>query len=150
MTILSDASVVERALGVVRSHPADLLAIVGPTATGKTALAVALAARLGGEVISADSVQIYKGFDIGSGKPSAADLAIAPHHLVSAIEPMDPVDARSWADAAARAIDDVRSRGGVPIVCGGTFLWVKALLFGLAGAPSADPELRAVQSARRR
>jgi tRNA dimethylallyltransferase len=147
MTILSDASVVERALGVVRAHPDDLLAIVGPTATGKTALAVALAARLGGEVISADSVQIYKGFDIGSGKPSAADLAIAPHHLVGAIDPMDPMDARCWADAAARAIEDVRSRGRVPIVCGGTFLWVKALLFGLAGAPSADADLRAVHRA---
>jgi len=147
MTISSDVSVVERALDVVRSHPDDLLAVVGPTATGKTALAAALAARLGGEVIGADSVQIYKSFDIGSGKPSPEELAIAPHHLVSAVDPLAPVDARIWADAAARVIADVRLRGGVPIVCGGTFLWVKALLFGLAEAPSADAELRAAYRA---
>jgi tRNA dimethylallyltransferase len=144
MTSSSDASVVERALAAARARPHDLVVVVGPTATGKTALAVALAERMGGEVIGADSVQIYKGFDIGSGKPSAADLARAPHHLVSAIDPMDPVDAASWADRAARAIEEVRSRGGVPIVCGGTFLWVKALLYGLARVPAADPRLRAV------
>jgi len=143
----SDASAVERALGVVQSHPDDLLVVVGPTATGKTELAVALAQRLGGEVISADSVQIYEGFDVGSGKPTADDLSVAPHHLVSAIHPMQPVDAGWWADAASRAVEDVRSRGGVPIVCGGTFLWVKALLFGLAKAPKADAALRAVHRA---
>jgi|SRR5580658_1889006 tRNA dimethylallyltransferase len=143
----SDASAVERALGVFQSHPGDLLVLVGPTATGKTALAVALAQRLGGEVISADSVQIYEGFDVGSGKPTADDLSVVRHHLVSAIHPMQPVDAGWWADAASRAVEDVRSRGGVPIVCGGTFLWVKALLFGLAKAPKADPDLRATHRA---
>jgi tRNA dimethylallyltransferase len=142
MMTSNGASVVDRALGIARSHPGDLLVVVGPTATGKTALAVALAENLGGEVIGADSVQIYEGFDIGSGKPTAAELSLAPHHLVSAIRPMDPIDAASWAGAAARTIDEVRSRGRVPIVCGGTFLWVKALLFGLAKAPAANADIR--------
>jgi tRNA dimethylallyltransferase len=144
---LSGVSVVERALDIVRSHPDDLLVIVGPTATGKTALAIALAQRLGGEVVSADSVQIYEGFDIGSGKPTEAELSAAPHHLVGQVNPMAPVDAAWWADSASRAIEDVKSRGRVPIVCGGTFLWVKALLFGLAKAPAADPSLRAAHRA---
>jgi tRNA dimethylallyltransferase len=135
-------SVVEQALSVARAHPQDLLAVVGPTASGKTALAVSLAERLGGEIVSADSVQVYRGFDVGSGKPTAEELARAPHHLVSVLDPLDLIDAASWAERAARAIDDIRARRRVPIVCGGTFLWVKALLFGLARAPAADAELR--------
>ena len=135
-------SVVERALSVARADPQDLLAVVGPTASGKTALAVALAERLGGEIVSADSVQVYRWFDVGSGKPTAEELTRAPHHLVSVLDPLDPIDAASWAERAVRAIADVRARGRVPIVCGGTFLWVKALLFGLAEAPAADAELR--------
>jgi tRNA dimethylallyltransferase len=135
-------SAADRALAIARAHPDDLVAVVGPTASGKTALAVALAERLGGEVVSADSVQVYRGFDVGSGKPTQDELARAPHHLVSVLDPMDPVDASSWAERAARAIEDVRGRGRVPIVCGGTFLWVKALLYGLAEAPGADPSLR--------
>ncbi len=133
----------ERALTLARENEGRLLAVVGPTASGKTAVAVELAERLGGEVVSADSVQIYRGFDVGSGKPTADELDRAPHHLVSVLDPMEHVDASSWAERAARAIDDIRARGKVPIVCGGTFLWVKALLFGLAEAPSASPELRA-------
>ncbi len=135
-------SVVEQALAVARESPDRLLAVVGPTASGKTELAVSLAERLGGEVVSADSVQVYREFDVGSGKPTARELARAPHHLVGTHAPLDPIDAASWAQAASRAIDDVRARGRVPIVCGGTFLWVKALLFGLAEAPSASPEIR--------
>jgi tRNA dimethylallyltransferase len=142
MTSSNDASVVERALDVARSSPGELLAIVGPTATGKTALAVALAEALGGEIISADSVQIYRGFDVGSGKPTPLELARARHHLVGAIDPLDHVDAAGWAQLAERAIADVRERGRVPIVCGGTFLWTKALLFGLAEAPAASAEAR--------
>jgi tRNA dimethylallyltransferase len=135
-------SVVEQALAVARAHQDRLLAIVGPTASGKTELAVSLAERLGGEIVSADSVQVYREFDLGSGKPTARELARAPHHLVGTHAPFDPIDAASWAQAASRAIEDVRARGRVPIVCGGTFLWVKALLFGLAEAPSASPEVR--------
>lgn len=127
---------------MAREAEGELLCVVGPTATGKTALAVELAERLQGEIVGADSVQIYRSFDVGSGKPSASELARAPHHLVSAIDPMDPVDAASWAERAAAAVADVRARGRVPIVCGGTFLWIKALLFGLAETPAASAELR--------
>jgi tRNA dimethylallyltransferase len=143
MTSSSDASVVEQALGVAPAGADALVAVVGPTATGKTALAVALAERLGGEVVGADSVQIYRHFDLGSGKPTAEELARAPHHLVSEVDPGDHVDAAAWAERAAGAIEAVRARGRVPIVCGGTFLWVKALLFGLAGAPRGSAEVRA-------
>ncbi len=142
MTNSSAASVVEQALSIAARSGDDLLAIVGPTATGKTALAVALAERLGGEVVSADSVQIYRAFDVGSGKPDAVELARAPHHLVGTLDPLDRADAALWAADAARAIAEIRGRGRVPIVCGGTFLWVKALLFGLAAAPPGNDAIR--------
>jgi tRNA dimethylallyltransferase len=135
-------SAVEAALAIAARHPEDLLAIVGPTASGKTGLAVGLAERIGGEVVSADSVQVYRGFDVGSGKPTGDELARAPHHLVGTLDPLDSVDAGSWADSASSAIAGIRARGRVPIVCGGTFLWVKALLFGLAEAPAASAEVR--------
>jgi len=147
MTSSNDASAVEQALAIARAQPEPLLAIVGPTASGKTSLAVAVAERIGGEVVSADSIQIYRGFDIGSGKPSAEELARAPHHLVGAIDPLEPMDAALWAERAARAVEDIRARGKTPIVCGGTFLWVKALLWGLARAPAADPAVRAQHKA---
>jgi tRNA dimethylallyltransferase len=142
MTSSNAASVVERALAVAGQAEGELLAIVGPTASGKTALAVALAEKLGGEVIGADSVQIYRAFDVGSGKPDASELARARHHLVGTLGPLDRTDAALWAAAATRAIAEVRERGRVPIVCGGTFLWVRALLFGLAAAPPGDDAIR--------
>jgi len=138
----SAASVVDQGLRVARSYGDELLTVVGSTATGKTALAVAIAERLGGEVVGADSVQIYRGFDAGSGKPTARELERAPHHLVSAIDPLEPIDAAAWAQRAAEAIAQVRARGKVPIVCGGTFLWIKALVYGLAQAPAASAEVR--------
>jgi tRNA dimethylallyltransferase len=143
VSVVEVAGTVQQALTLAREHPGELLVIVGSTASGKTALAVELAERLDGEVVSADSVQIYRGFDLGSGKPTAEELRRAPHHLVSMFDPLEHVDASSWAERASRVIDDIRARGRVPIVCGGTFLWVKALLFGLAEAPSASPEVRA-------
>jgi tRNA dimethylallyltransferase len=142
MTSSNAASVVERALAVAARAEGELLAIVGPTASGKTALAVALAEKLGGEIVSADSVQIYRAFDIGSGKPDASELSRARHHLVDALDPLDRADAAAWAAAATRAIADIRARGRVPLVCGGTFLWVRALLFGLAAAPPGDDAIR--------
>jgi tRNA dimethylallyltransferase len=120
-----------------------VVAIVGPTASGKTELAVSLAERLGGEVVSADSVQIYRGFDIGSGKPTPEELARAVHHMVGTTDPLAAIDAAAYAEAADRAIADIVSRGKRVIVCGGTFLWVKALLYGLAHAPPANEEIRA-------
>ncbi|MDP9000801.1 MAG: tRNA (adenosine(37)-N6)-dimethylallyltransferase MiaA [Myxococcota bacterium] len=134
-------SVVERALRLA-STTDRLLVIVGPTASGKTALAIALADKIGAEIVSADSVQIYRAFDAGSGKPSAEEIARAPHHLVSVIDPLDPIDAAGWAELASHSIASIRARGRIPIVCGGTFLWIKALLFGLADAPAGSVEIR--------
>jgi len=121
----------------------ELLCVVGPTASGKSELALRLAESLGGEILSADSMQIYRGFDIGTGKPSPLERAQVPHHLVDVAEPLDAWDAARWADEASRLIAEIRARGRVPIVCGGTFLWVRALVYGLADAPRGDEELRA-------
>jgi len=125
-----------------------LIVVVGPTASGKTALAVRLAQERGGEIVSADSVQVYRRFEVGTGKPSALERARATHHLIDVLEPDEAIDAAGWAARAARAIDDIRARGREPIVCGGTFLWVRALLYGLAQAPAGDPALRARHRAR--
>ena len=120
----------------------ELLVVVGPTASGKTELAIELCEDFDGEVIGADSVQIYRRFDVGSGKPSAAERARVPHHLVDAVEPKDPLDAARFVELADAAIADVHARGKTAVVCGGTFLWVRALLFGLAEAAPSSPELR--------
>jgi tRNA dimethylallyltransferase len=121
---------------------ADLAVVVGPTASGKSDLAIALAEARGGEIIGADSVQVYRRFDIGSGKPSKADRARVAHHLIDVADPLEPLDAASYAARATETIENVRSRGKLPIVCGGTFLWVRALLYGLSRAPTADPVIR--------
>jgi tRNA dimethylallyltransferase len=125
------------------SEDTRLLCLVGPTASGKSALALRFAQELNGEIISADSMQIYRGFDIGTGKPSLEERKLVPHHLIDVAEPFELWDAAKWAEEAARVIAEVRERGRVPIVCGGTFLWVRALIFGLAEAPRGDDELRA-------
>jgi tRNA dimethylallyltransferase len=132
---------------IERPAPEELLVLVGPTASGKTELSLRLCEAFGGEVVGADSVQIYRAFDIGSGKPTKEELARAPHHLVSTIDPLAPVDAAAWAEMADRAIADIRARGRVPVVCGGTFLWIKALVWGLMPAPQADPDIRARHAA---
>ena len=121
----------------------SLLCLVGPTASGKSALALRLAESLNGEILSADSMQIYRGFDIGTGKPSLAEREQVPHHLVDVADPLELWDAARWADVATRLIAEIRARGRLPIVCGGTFLWVRALIYGLADAPRGDEELRA-------
>lgn len=137
----ADRDRVARALALAEGG--RLVCVVGPTASGKTDLAIALAEELGGEIVSADSVQIYRGFDIGSGKVTAEERARAPHHLVDTHDPLEAVDAATFAALADQAIADVRARGKVPIVCGGTFFWVRALVLGLAPAPPADEEVRA-------
>jgi tRNA dimethylallyltransferase len=119
-----------------------LIAIVGPTASGKTDLACSLAERHDGEVVSADSVQIYRYFDIGSGKPTVEERRGIPHHLLDAVAPDEPMDASVFAASATRHIDAILARGRLPIVCGGTFLWMKALLYGLAPAPPKDEAIR--------
>ena len=123
--------------------PGALVCVVGQTASGKTELASRVASRVGGEIVTADSVQIYRELDVGSGKPTAEERALAPHHLVSTLDPMSAIDAARYVRLADAVIADVRERGRVPIVCGGTFLWVKALVQGLAPAPPASEGVRA-------
>jgi tRNA dimethylallyltransferase len=119
-----------------------ILVLAGPTGVGKTACALALARRLDGELIGADSVQVYRGFDIGSSKPTAAELGGVPHHLIDIRKPTELLDAADYAGLADRAIADVARRGKLPIVVGGTGLWLRALLRGLVQVPAVDHALR--------
>jgi tRNA dimethylallyltransferase len=125
----------------------EIVVVVGPTASGKSSLALAWAEAHDGEIVGADSVHVYRHFDIGSSKPSLADRARVRHHLIDVAEPHEPMDAASYAARASAAIADIHSRGKLPIVCGGTFLWVRALLYGLSQAPRGDAALRAHHAA---
>ncbi len=116
--------------------------VMGPTAAGKSDVALALARRLDGEIVSVDSAQVYRGLDIGSAKPSAEAQAEIPHHLLDIIDPAEAYSAARFAEDAARAVASIRRRGRVPILAGGTGLYFDALEHGLAPLPSADPELR--------
>ena len=120
-----------------------LLVLVGPTASGKTALACALAGPLEAEVVNADSQQCYRGLDRGTAKPTAAERAGTPHHLLDVAFPEEQLDAAAFIRLADAAIADIHSRGKRAIVAGGTGLWIRALLRGLLKAPGADPEFRA-------
>ena len=119
-----------------------VLVIAGPTASGKTALALALARRVGGEIVNADSQQVYRGLDVGTAKPTAAERAAVPHHLVDVVEPGEGMDAARFAALADAAIADVARRGRLPVVAGGTGLYLRALLHGVVAAPGRDPALR--------
>lgn len=116
--------------------------IVGPTAGGKTDLGVELALRLSGEVVTADAFQIYRGMDIGTAKPTPEERRGVPHHLLDIVDPPDSFTVHQWLSLANRAIDDIASRGRVPIVVGGTNLYVKSLLDGLFEGPAPDEALR--------
>jgi tRNA dimethylallyltransferase len=116
---------------------------MGPTASGKTALAVEWAQRLGGEIVSVDSALVYRGMDIGSAKPDAETLALAPHHLLDLRDPHEPYSAADFALDASAAMDAVRARGRIPLLVGGTGLYFRALLDGLSPMPTSDPALRA-------
>jgi tRNA dimethylallyltransferase len=117
--------------------------IAGPTAVGKSEITLQFAEQLGGEIISVDSMQVYRGLDIGTAKPSSAERARVPHHLISICDLTDSFDAAQFARLAHRAVSEIQSRDRVPILCGGTGLYFKAFLDGLAEAPSADAKLRA-------
>ena len=131
--------------GVSRGDTRPLaIALMGPTASGKTALALEWAERLGGEVVSVDSALVYRRLDIGSAKPSAAERARVPHHLLDLREPWQPYSAAEFAVDARHAMDDIHARGRLPILAGGTGLYFQALLMGLAPMPGADPALRAL------
>ncbi len=136
-------SAAERALSSGCDPSRELLCVVGPTASGKSDLAMALAKRLSGEIVTCDSVQIYRAFDLGSGKPSALERAEVPHHLVDLWDPLEPMDVARYVELADAAIANIRTRDRIPILCGGTFLWAKALLAGLVQTPQADANLRA-------
>jgi tRNA dimethylallyltransferase len=117
--------------------------VAGPTASGKTALAIALARAVGGEIVNADSQQVYRGLDVGTAKPTRDERAAAPHHLLDVVAPGEGMDAARYVALADAAIADVAARGRVPIVAGGTGLYLRALLHGVAPAPGRDPALRA-------
>lgn len=122
----------------------QLLLLVGPTGTGKTATAIELCRLLGGEIVSADSMQIYRGCDIVTAKATPAERAAAPHHLIDNCDPRETYSAARWTDDARRAIDAIASRGNVPIIAGGTGFYIRALLEpDLVAAVAPNLELRA-------
>lgn len=125
---------------VVQNYP--LIAIAGPTASGKSELAVFLAERLGGEVVSYDSVQFYRGFDIGTGKLQPEERKGIPHHLLDCLDPAEPFTAGDFRREAAKVIEGIRERGNLPILAGGTGLYLRALLAGLFEGPPRSEELR--------
>src|SRR5438270_9472305 len=120
-----------------------VLTICGPTAPGKTALAVELAEKLGAEIVSADSQQCYRGLDAGTAKPTPQERARGPHHLLDVADPEEQLDAARFVQLADAAIAGIHGRGKRAIVAGGTGLWIRALLRGLLDAPGASPEFRA-------
>jgi tRNA dimethylallyltransferase len=117
--------------------------LTGPTAVGKSEIALLLAEKIGGEIISVDSMQVYRGLDIGTAKPTAAERARVPHHLIDVVDLNEPFDAAKFVELARLAVAEIQSRNRVPIFCGGTGLYFKAFLEGLGGAPPSDETLRA-------
>lgn len=126
------------------SHePKRAIAVVGPTASGKTALAITLAECLSGEIVSCDSMQIYRGMDIGTAKATAAEQARVPHHLIDVVDPDQSYSAADYAAAASTAVSDIVGRGRVPIFCGGTGLYLEAARTGRhRGLPPVPPDVR--------
>jgi tRNA dimethylallyltransferase len=117
--------------------------LAGATATGKSDVALELARRLGGEIVSVDSMQVYRGMDIGTAKPSPGARGVIPHHLLDVVDVSEAFDAARFVSLARAAVAEIRGRGRVPIFCGGTGLYFKAYLEGLGEAPPGDPVLRA-------
>ena len=117
--------------------------LAGPTAVGKSAVALALAEKIGGEIISVDSMQVYRGLDLGTAKPAAADRLRVPHHLVDVCDLREAFDVAQFIRHAEKAVAAIRARGKIPVFCGGTGLYFKAYLEGLGAAPPADENLRA-------
>lgn len=125
------------------SEAIRLVAVLGPTASGKSALALALAERLGGEIVACDSQQVYIGMDIGTAKPTREERRRVPHHGLDLVPPDEPFHAARWATLARAAVKSIAARGRLPIVVGGTGLYYRALTTGLFEAPPADPARRA-------
>ncbi len=116
--------------------------LAGPTAVGKSEIALALAEKIGGEIISVDSMQVYRGLDIGTAKPSAEERKKIPHHLIDVCDLNEAFDAARFVRLAQKAVSEIRSRNRMPIFCGGTGLYFKAFLDGLGEAPPSDEKLR--------
>ncbi|AKJ29998.1 tRNA (adenosine(37)-N6)-dimethylallyltransferase MiaA [Caldimonas brevitalea] len=125
------------------SHRCDFVCLAGPTASGKTAAALAVADRLPVEIVSVDSALVYRGMDIGTAKPSRAEREQVPHHLIDIIEPTEAYSAAQFVADARALIAQIRSRGRLPLLVGGTMLYFKALLEGIDPLPAADAQLRA-------
>jgi tRNA dimethylallyltransferase len=123
-------------------HDPLLVVVLGPTASGKTSLSLALAERFQGEVVNCDSVAMYCEFEIGTAKPSAVERARAPHHLLDFVNPTSYITAGEYARLARQALAEIKSRGNLPIVVGGTGLYLRALLEGLFAGPQRSEELR--------
>lgn len=119
------------------------LLIAGPTAVGKTEVALQLADRLDGEIVSVDSMQVYRGLDIGTAKPTPEERARVPHHLIDIVDPAETFDAAQFLRRATQAVAEIRKRNHLPILCGGTGLYFKAWLEGIGQSPPPDPTLRA-------
>jgi len=117
--------------------------LLGPTAVGKSAVALELARKLDGEIVSADSMQVYRGMDIGTAKPTPTERATVPHHLIDVCDINEPFDVKRFVELASAALDDIHSRGKCALVVGGTGLYVRALRHGLCEGPSRDAKLRA-------
>ncbi len=120
-----------------------LVVVLGPTASGKTALSLALAEKFDAEIVNCDSVAMYREFEIGTAKPTAAERARAPHHLLDCVEPSEPMTAGEYARRARQVLEEVKTRRNMPIVVGGTGLYLRALLEGLFPGPERSDELRA-------
>jgi len=118
------------------------VALMGPTASGKTASALAIAARIPSEIISVDSALVYRGMDIGTAKPTRDELAAVPHHLIDIIDPLDAYSVAQFRKATLLLVDDIVARGKLPLLVGGTMLYFKGLVDGLDDLPGADPALR--------
>lgn len=120
-----------------------VVAILGATASGKSALGLGLAERLRGEIVCCDSMQVYRGMDIGTGKPTADEQRAAPHHLLDVVDPGEPFHAAAWAALARETITAIHDREALPVIVGGTGLYYRALTRGLFEAPPSDPAIRA-------
>lgn len=128
-------------------RPSGVLCIAGATATGKTALAIAVAERAGGEVISADAFAAYRGMDVGTAKPTLLERSRVPHHLIDVKDPDEPYSAGEFATRARAIAEDILSRGKLPILCGGTGFYVRSFFGGLFEGPKRDDRLRAALAA---
>jgi tRNA dimethylallyltransferase len=123
-------------------EPPPVIVILGPTATGKSALGLEVAERVGGEIVSADALQVYRGLDVGTAKATREERARVPHHLVDVLEPSERYSAGEFARRARAAVAEIRSRGRRPLVVGGSGLYLRALLEGISPVPPGDLEVR--------